>query len=126
MAVKTVSPSIGKPYEKLTVQEAENYMSYEQDYALLDVRAEKEYSDGHLTGAINLPYGEIVSKAYGILKDPDQPLYVYGEDENMSCAAAQKLSNMGYTGVAEIGSYADWKTEQISSETESLMSSAID
>ena len=33
---------------------------------------------------------------------------------------------MGYSGVAEIGSYADWQKDLIGTETESLMGATIE
>ena len=59
-----------------------------------------------------------------LLPDMSRTVYVYGSTEQESCAAAQKLSDMGYTGISEIGAYGDWITAQ--SETESLMEGLLD
>ena len=54
-----------------------------------------------------------------LLPDTGCTVYVYGNTEQESCSAAQKLSDMGYTSISEIGAYGDWITAQ--SETENLM-----
>ena len=75
---------------------------------------------------MNIPYSELVKKAPAILRDSSQSVYVYGSTLEESCAAAQKLSDMGYSGVAEIGSYADWQKHLRGMETESLMGATIE
>jgi rhodanese-related sulfurtransferase len=117
-------PSEGKIYERLTVEEALRFMSYEKDFIIVDIREEEEYAEGHLEGAVNIPYEGLVAHAMDLLPDMSRTVYVYGSTEQESCAAAQKLSDMGYTGVSEIGAYGDWITAQ--SETESLMEGLLD
>ena len=101
-------------------------MSYEKNYMVIDVREPELYSAGHLQRAVNIPYSELVKKAPAILRDSSQSVYVYGNTSEESCAAAQKLSDMGYSGVAEIGSYADWQKDMSGTETESLMGTTIE
>ncbi len=107
--VRTLRPSRGKPYERLSVQEALEYMSFEPDYCILDVRSSELYEKGHITNALNLPANNIVHEAEEIIEDKNQMIYVYGQDEEESCMAAQKLSDMGFTSVSEIGCYEDLK-----------------
>lgn len=125
-AVRSVRPSRGKPYERLTVEEAATYMSYEEMYTLVDVRQPEDFQNGHLEDAVNIPYDRLVRDAALSLKDQGETIYVYGKDEEESCYAAQKLSDMGYTGVAEIGSYSDWEHMTHETETEGLMVSEIE
>ena len=125
LIVRSVRPSRGRPYEMLSVEDAKTYMSYEENYVIVDVRTPEAYAAGHLDRALNIPYDKIVRQAYSYLGDAGETIYVYGENEEQSCAAAQKLSNMGYTGVAEIGSYEDWKTDLSETESEGLMECKI-
>ncbi len=106
--VRTLRPSRGKPYERLTAQEALDYMSYETDYYIIDVRDEEAFAKAHVDGAISLPLEEIVEEADKVLPNRDVMIYVYGEDQQDSCAAAQKLSDIGYSSITETGSYRDW------------------
>lgn len=107
-AVRSFRPSRGKPYERLSAEEAFEYMSYEAVYCIVDVRDRAEYDLAHVEGAENLPVGEIVERADEVIPDRGLMLYVYGSDSDQSCAAAQKLSDIGFTSVTEAGSYDDW------------------
>ncbi len=106
--IRTLRPSRGKPYERLSVEEASDYMSYEKTYCILDVRSKEEYDRGHVQGALNLPQEEIVAQAEELIPDKSTMVYVYGSDSESSCAAAQKLSDMGYISITETGSYSQW------------------
>lgn len=106
--VRTLRPSRGKPYERVTAQEAQDYMSYETDFYIVDVRDEEAFAKAHVDGAISLPLEEIVEEADRVLPDRDVMIYVYGDNPQDSCAAAQKLSDIGYSSITETGSYQDW------------------
>ena len=60
------------------------------------------------------------------LTDLEQTIYVYGDSVKQSCSGAQKLSDMGYKGIAEIGSYDSLIMQQKDTETEDLMSSPVE
>ena len=107
-AIRSFRPSRGKPYERLSVEEAYEYISYETGYCIVDVRAKEAYDRGHIKEARNLPFDEIVERADEVIPDRNMMLYVYGADEEQSCAAAQKLSDLGFTSVTETGSLEDW------------------
>ena len=73
------------------------------------MRDEADYAASHVDGARNLPVESIVARADSVIEDRHMMLYVYGEDSAQSCAAAQKLSDLGFTSVTETGSYRDWQ-----------------
>lgn len=116
--IRSLRPSRGKAYERLSVEEAGEYMSYESAYCIVDVRDEEAYASSHVKGAKNIPYGKIVESADRILPDRDMMLYVYGTDSDESCAAAQKLSDIGFTSVTETGSYEDWILSGLTDQSE--------
>ncbi len=126
LLVRSLRPSAGKPYEKLSAEEAAEYMSYEENSLILDVRDEESFREGHLPEAVNIPYEKLVHAAGKILPDLGQTIYVYGESEEESCAAAQKLSDMGYAGIAEIGSYSECARIFTGRETEGMMAARIE
>ena len=107
-AIRSFRPSRGKPYERLSAEEAYEYISYETGYCIVDVREQEAYDRGHIKEARNLPFDEIVERADEVIPDRNMMLYVYGADEEQSCAAAQKLSDLGFTSVTETGSLEDW------------------
>ncbi len=106
--VRTLRPSSGKSYERLSVEEAYDYMSFETLYCIVDVRDREDYDLGHVKGAENLPLDEIVARAGEVIPDRNMMVYVYGSDSENSCAASQKLSDIGYSSITETGSYKDW------------------
>ena len=106
--IRTLRPSRGKAYERLSVEEACGYMSFEKEYCIIDVRENTDYAKGHVKGAKNLPAAQIVAHANEVIPRKNMMVYVYGADSGESCAAAQKLSDAGFTSVTETGSYDDW------------------
>lgn len=123
--VRSHRPSQGRPYERLTAEEARLYMSYEVEYLIVDVRDGVLYEEGHLDGALHIPYDRLVEQANDVLKDRTVTVYVYGETSQQSCAAAQKLSDIGFNSVAEIGSYADWIRQETETETEGILTDVL-
>lgn len=123
---RTSVPSEGKPYERLSVPEALSYMSFEENYVIADVREEEAFLEGHIEGAVNVPYDRIVETAEDLLPDKGQMIYVYGARSEESTGAAQKLSDMGYTNIAEIGDYETWILETSMTETEGFFRNSID
>ncbi len=115
--VRSYIPSWGKPYERLSAMEAREYMSYEADYCIVDVRDPASFEKGHVSGAVNLPYERIVEDADDVITNRGQMVYVYGEDSDQSCAAAQKLCDIGFLSITETGSYEDWLHPETESQS---------
>ncbi|CAN4083508.1 unnamed protein product [Withania somnifera] len=85
----------------------------------LDVRTAEEFSAGHVTGAINIPYMFRIGS--GMIKNPNflaEVLEHFGKDDEIivgcqlgkrSFMAATDLLLAGFTGVTDIaGGYAAW------------------
>jgi|WetSurMetagenome_2_1015567.scaffolds.fasta_scaffold214784_2 phage shock protein E len=74
---------------------------------LLDVRTSEEYAEGHIPGAVLLPYDELAAK----FKEPDKgrPIVVYCRTGRRSAIAADTLRDMGYVNVSDFGGYSNWK-----------------
>ena len=106
--IRSLRPSRGKAYERISVEEALDYMSYETKYCIVDVRDRADYDVSHVEGAKSLPVDEMVAHADEVIPQRDMMLYLYGADSQQSCAGAQKLSDIGFTSVTETGSYKEW------------------
>ena len=63
-------------YVSISAEEAKNIMDHETGYIILDVRAQSEYDEGHIPGAILIPDSEIKGKAESVLTDKDQLILV--------------------------------------------------
>ena len=98
-------------YEQISGAEAKALMDSESGYIILDVREQDEYNEGHIPGAILIPYGEIADRAEKELPDKDQLILVYCRSGRRSKIAAEELVKLGYTNVKEFGGIIDWEYE---------------
>ena len=98
-------------YDQISCAEAKALMDSESGYIILDAREQDEYDEGHIPGAILIPYGEIADRAEKELPDKDQLILVYCRSGRRSKIAAEELVKLGYTNVKEFGGIIDWKYE---------------
>ena len=98
-------------YEQITPDEAKKIMDTEKDYIILDVREQDEFDEGHIPGAILIPYTEIENKAEEVLPDKDKLILVYCRSGRRSKIAAESLARHGYTNIKEFGGIIDWPYE---------------
>lgn len=75
--------------------------------ALVDVRTEEEYREGHIPGSLLVE----LTRAYTILdvvRDHDTPLYVYCRSGRRSEQASILFRRLGYKNVRNIGGILSW------------------
>ena len=98
-------------YEQITAEEAKKIMDSGEEHIILDTREQDEFDEGHIPGAILIPYTEIEYKAEEMLPDKDKLILVYCRSGRRSKIAAEALSKLGYTNVKEFGGIIDWPYE---------------
>ena len=98
-------------YEQTTAEEAKKIMDSGEEHIILDTREQDEFDEGHIPGAILIPYTEIENKAEAMLPDKDKLILVYCRSGRRSKIAAESLSKLGYTNVKEFGGIIDWTYE---------------
>ena len=98
-------------YMNITAQQAKELMDTQEGYVILDTRAQEEYDEGHIPGAIVIPHDEIMEKAEAVLTDKDQLILVYCRSGRRSKIAAEALVDLGYTNIREFGGILDWPYE---------------
>ena len=98
-------------YEQITAEEAKKIMDSGEEHIILDTREQNEFDEGHIPGAILIPYTEIESKGEEMLPDKDKLILVYCRSGRRSKIAAESLSKLGYTNVKEFGGIIDWLYE---------------
>ena len=98
-------------YEQITAEEAKKIMDSGEEHIILDTREQDEFDEGHIPGAILIPYTEIENKAEETLPDKDKLILVYCRSGRRSKIAAESLSKLGYTNVKEFGGIIDWTYE---------------
>ena len=98
-------------YDQISGAEAKALMDSESGYIILDAREQHEYDEGHIPGAVLIPYGEIADRAEKELPDKDQLILVYCRSGRRSKIAAEELVKLGYTNVKEFGGINTWEYE---------------
>ena len=71
---------------------------------VIDTRTVGEFSQGHVDGALNIPYNAIVAKIWAHTEDKSRQIIVYCHSGARSAAAKRSLISEGYTNVINGGS----------------------
>ncbi len=98
-------------YEQITPIDAKKIMDSGEEHIILDTREQDEFDEGHIDGAIQIPYTEIENKAEEMLPDKDAQILVYCRSGRRSKIASESLAKLGYTNVKEFGGIIDWPYE---------------
>lgn len=104
----TTSTATSNAYAKITADEAKTLMEGSSP-TIVDVRTVQEYADGHIPGAVNIPVETIGTEKPAELADTDDELIVYCRTGVRSKQASDKLVEMGYQHVNDMGGIVDWK-----------------
>ena len=67
---------------------------------LLDVRTPQEYAEGHIAGAVNVPYDQLATRLAEVPKDKDVVLYC--RSGRRAGIAADVLAANGYTRLSHL------------------------
>lgn len=100
-------------YQQITQDEAKKIMDSKVEHIILDAREQDEFDEGHIPGAVLLPYTEIENKAEDMLPDKDALILVYCRSGRRSKIASESLVKLGYTNVKEFGGIIDWPYETV-------------
>lgn len=92
---------------KISCSDKDVVLDYDNSI-LIDVRTDSEYKLGHLDGAINIPYQDIV-KGVSKLEDVDfnTHIIVYCKSGGRSSQAFDSLKNAGYNNVYDLGAMSN-------------------
>lgn len=86
-----------------------------KNVTIIDLRTEKAFAEGHIPGAINLPYDKYhnfdgpESQFPGLRKDGYNYVYCYELLCNLGQKAAKKFASVGYPVKEIVGGYKSWK-----------------
>lgn len=100
-------------FEQITPYQAKSIIDSDEEYIILDVREQHEFDEGHIPGAVLLPYTQINDKAEDMFPDKDALILVYCRSGRRSKIAALDLAKLGYTNVREFGGIIDWPYETV-------------
>lgn len=103
-------------YHAITASEAQYMISTGGDITVVDVRTPQEYAEGHIPGAINIPLDSIGSEQPAELGNLDAELIVYCRTGVRSKQASDKLIDLGYRYVNDMGGIVDWPGDVVSGD----------
>lgn len=96
-------------YQKISFEAAKRILDQNPAALILDVREDAEYITGHADGAVLLPLDTIdAASAAAVIPTKDTPVFPYCRSGNRSRQAAQKLIELGYEQVYDLGSLVGW------------------
>jgi phage shock protein E len=74
---------------------------------IIDVRTVQEWNNGHLEGAVLIPYHQIGENISDVVKDKSQRIYLYCRTGRRSQIAKEALEKLGYKDIINLGSLED-------------------
>ncbi|NOX28235.1 MAG: rhodanese-like domain-containing protein [Gammaproteobacteria bacterium] len=96
-------------FGEIKPDEAVRMMNHD-DAAVLDVREESEYAEGHIINSVHIPLSLLENRTAELQKYKDRPLLVYCRTGNRSAQAASTLMKQGFSGVKKLsGGMIAWQ-----------------
>jgi rhodanese-related sulfurtransferase len=86
------------------------------DLAVIDVREEDDYVEGHIPGAVNLPRERWSTQA-GLRKDALNVIYCYSHVCHLAATAAVEFARKGYSVMEMDGGFKAWKQHDLEVES---------
>lgn len=72
---------------------------------VIDVRTDEEFRQGHLPGAVNIPYDQVPSRLGELPADKSRPIVLYCRSGRRSGIARESLEALGFTNAINAGGY---------------------
>ncbi|MGA9855426.1 MAG: rhodanese-like domain-containing protein [Gammaproteobacteria bacterium] len=99
-----------RKYREVTA--AQSVLLINKGATIVDIRAPKEFSEGHVIGARNIPTVELAGRVSELDKFKEQPVIVYCDSGHSSQKAAGILVKKGFKSVYTLkGGIRTWQNE---------------
>jgi molybdopterin/thiamine biosynthesis adenylyltransferase/rhodanese-related sulfurtransferase len=96
--------------DEIEAAEAARLLESDDAPALVDIREQNEWDEGHIPGAIHIPRGNLESRIEAAVAERDRSVILYCAGGSRSAFAAKTLEELGYERVSSLaGGYTDWK-----------------
>ncbi|MGN1405492.1 MAG: rhodanese-like domain-containing protein [Erysipelotrichaceae bacterium] len=82
----------------------------ENNTILLDVRTKEEYEEGHIPGSINIEL-DYIDTVTEVIKDSEAKIYLYCRSGHRSGIALNRMKELGYTDLTNIGGIMHYRGE---------------
>lgn len=105
-----VTPTPPKFHSQANAYEIKSRLQWgEPGLTIVDVRNHDAFNECRIMGAITMPT-ENLAEVASIALSPQRDVYVYGETDDETAAAARQLREAGFTRIAELkGGLKSWK-----------------
>ncbi|BDM20566.1 rhodanese-like domain-containing protein [Pseudomonas sp. NPDC089428] len=80
---------------------------------VIDIRPSKEYSAGHIVGALNIPQDKLANRMTELEKHKEKTLIVVDAMGQQSGAVCGELIKAGYTAAKLSGGVSSWKADNL-------------
>ncbi|WP_150910810.1 rhodanese-like domain-containing protein [Marinobacter halotolerans] len=95
--------------QKISAQAAVSLINRDEAI-VIDIRDRKDFTEGRITGAINIPLASLKSRASELKKHEDKQIIVADKMGQHSAMAVKQLKEEGFNNVVRLnGGIADWK-----------------
>lgn len=102
-----------RKYHQVNNNEAVQLLNND-DTVLLDVREDKELSDGTISGAKHIALGNLSARISELQNAKDKPVLVYCRSGNRSGVACQQLTKEGFSDVHNLsGGIVGWQSANL-------------
>lgn len=99
--------------DEKNINDLKEYLLEDIAMVIVDLRDENSYGEGHIEGAISIPFESIEELSKTNLLDKEQNIYVYSSTKEESDEGAKKLTELGYTNVHSLGNIDEYEGELI-------------
>lgn len=99
--------------DEKNINNLKEYLLEDIAMVIVDLRDENSYGEGHIEGAISIPFESIEELSQTNLLDKEQNIYVYSSTKEESDLGAKKLTELGYTNVHSLGNIDEYEGELI-------------
>lgn len=99
--------------DEKNINDLKKYLLEDISMIIVDLRDMDSYNEGHIEGAISIPFEKIEELSQTNLLDKEQNIYVYSGTKEDSDKGAKALTKLGYTNVHSLGSIDEYEGEKI-------------
>ncbi|MGL4854741.1 MAG: rhodanese-like domain-containing protein [Lentisphaeria bacterium] len=89
---------------KTSVDYDNGVISTQDNYVLIDVRSKVEFSEGYISGAINVPLDKVSEVLPAMFPDKKTKIYFYCSAGGRSTQAMMQMKKLGYENIKSLGS----------------------
>ena len=98
-----------KNVEECDIYQVNAMLEENREFYLIDVREDREWVQGYITGAIHLGKGIIERDISSVVTDKDELIVLYCQGGFRSALAGDNIKKMGYKNVKSMsGGFSEW------------------